>query len=329
MKYRSTLTLLFFFIIGITIHAQRAIKESDFSKKRILSFDTRLSNDLRADKDTLFNTVFFDDCSQEELGTTGVQEQWGTVSGMNGYGDREKAQRLTSNSFSTYQVNWVVLFFAFAEGDDGDVYIRIYEADSNGAPSKEVGSQVIKVSDIQINDTVAVPTLIMFESPPLVTTNEFFVSVDFEVLYESETTEVALLNTVDGCGDGTDTWEQWSDDSWVSYKDAWDFDTDLLVIAEVEEAETSSIDEIFTTNSQAFPSPASDQVNIEYNLNEKKDIQLQVYSIDGQLVYNQYYPDQIPGQRTQTIELQDWNSGLYVYHIRTDRQQSTGKIIVK
>jgi len=100
-------------------------------------------------------------------------EQGGTVSGVNGFMDLEKAQRMiyTTGNFS---VTSILAFFGEANViGDGNLSAKIYEVDeTTNGPGVLVGtSDAIKVSEINLDPEFVVPTPFIFSNPAPVAGN--------------------------------------------------------------------------------------------------------------------------------------------------------------
>lgn len=70
-------------------------------------------------------------------------------------------------------------------------------------------------------------------------------------------------------------------------------------------------------NFQMFPNPASDQVNVTFDLAEKSTVNLEIYSVDGRLVY-QLASGTFQGQTKFTIPTKEFNSGVYILKLNTN-----------
>jgi chitinase len=69
-------------------------------------------------------------------------------------------------------------------------------------------------------------------------------------------------------------------------------------------------------NFEMFPNPASDQVNVTFDLAEKSSVNLEIYSVDGRLVY-QLPAGTFQGQTKITIPTKEFNSGIYILKLST------------
>jgi chitinase len=70
-------------------------------------------------------------------------------------------------------------------------------------------------------------------------------------------------------------------------------------------------------NFEMFPNPASDQVNVTFDLAEKSTVNLEIYSVDGRLVY-QLASGTFQGQTKLSIPTKEFNSGIYILKLSTN-----------
>ena len=70
-------------------------------------------------------------------------------------------------------------------------------------------------------------------------------------------------------------------------------------------------------NFEMFPNPASDLVNVTFDLTEKSTVNLEIYSVDGRLVY-QLSSGAFQGQTKLAIPTKEFSSGIYILKLSTD-----------
>ena len=232
--------------------------------------------------DTVLGSAFSESCGNS---VTAVNSSgWGFISGMNDYGDLEKAQRLTIGP-GTFNVQEVWGFFAYAaQVNNGALRAKVYSSTPNGSPATLIATSTdIAVSDI--DDSGIVPTVFTFPSPVTVTGPEIFVSIDFSDLYATEDT-VGLWMSQDGCGDGSDAYELWEDGiSWYPFDDpsSWGAETNLLIGAVIDSDVSSTFSPLSMNGLQVYPAapnPATDDIRISYYLADASKVQIQVYGVD-------------------------------------------------
>mgnify|MGYP006366651421 FL=1 len=69
-------------------------------------------------------------------------------------------------------------------------------------------------------------------------------------------------------------------------------------------------------NFEMFPNPAADQLNVTVDLAEKSTVNLEIYSVDGRLVY-QVPSGTFQGQTKFVIPTKEFNSGIYILKLST------------
>jgi hypothetical protein len=79
--------------------------------------------------------------------------------------------------------------------------------------------------------------------------------------------------------------------------------------------------------SHVYPNPASDFVDVDYQLTSNQDFRLSFYNVIGEQV-KEFSLDR--DQRTMRISLRDFSSGMYLYQLSIDgRSVATKKLIVR
>jgi len=78
----------------------------------------------------------------------------------------------------------------------------------------------------------------------------------------------------------------------------------------------------------AFPNPATNMVHLRFLLNTKNYINIEVYNANGSLVNTPFSSTLMPAEHDITIDLTDWEKGLYIVKLRTDKIILSRKIMV-
>ncbi len=290
--------------------------------------------------DTLAPLIFEDTCSLGAFSylNSGGDGSWGFVGGMNDFIDLEKAQRFYYDKANFEVLNAIIFFASAAVVGDGVLTAKIYEIDPNtNGPGFLAGtSDALKVSDLAVDEQFIVPTIFNFSTPAVVSGTEFFVSIDFSQLYESQDT-VGILMTDINCGDGADSWELFGDgETWVPINDennSWGLDASFFMLAIVQSDGTSASKELLVGDSrirlhEAFPNPAKDEMIISYELETSAMVRIEIYSADGKLVKKMDQSRQLPGQYQKRITTQNMPSGIYLYGIVTDKGKLMNKLTI-
>ncbi|MCB0689627.1 MAG: T9SS type A sorting domain-containing protein [Saprospiraceae bacterium] len=290
------------------------------------SLPSLMHNDARNVLDTVFYPVHGDECTLEIV-TIGIQG-WGRISGMNFFGDLEKAQRLQFDGSDNFTVVGALVFFE-KPGivGDGSVNCKVYSVDpTSGAPQAIKGfSNAVKMTEIMVPDSVPVPTYFSFEQGVDVNLSEpeFFVSVDFSKLYATRDTLV-ILQTIPECGDGGNTWELHNDGiSWfpISSSFSWEINADFLINAVVDFNDpTSTSDYVSAGNLKiypAYPNPVKSEVNLKFTINELSKVEVQVFDAAGSLIEEKSMGMMPQGDHELILNTSNYSNGTYLYRIKT------------
>lgn len=169
--------------------------------------------------DTLSNIY---NIASDTLVVFGINGQWGTISGHNGFFDDAKADFYSNTT--TGEVSSVTLFVAQADAASPSSTIDVTVWDDNGAggtPGTVLGSQTVLISTLATNLGNGQPTVVNFTNPPVVT-GDFYLGIELNYTPAGDT--VALFITGERAGADTllgSAWERWSDGTWNSYGTAW------------------------------------------------------------------------------------------------------------
>ncbi len=279
----------------------------------------------RSTEETVYFPSFGDECAFD-LVTLAVDNQWGRVSGMNGFGDREKAQTLTFTGSENYRVVGAMVWFERPAIDgNGTVILKVYEpSETDGRPERLLGqSDALQVSEVVVSDSTPQPTIFTFDqsAPVLVSSPNFILSCDFFNLYQTFDTLV-LLQTISECGDGADTWELLADGQiWLNIASefSWQLNADWVMAAVVDfDDPTSDLAFIQQDRLKIFPptpSPAADQITFRFEQSTPALARLEIYDQSGQIVNHASWGVIPAGKFERTIQITDLATGVYYYRI--------------
>ena len=78
----------------------------------------------------------------------------------------------------------------------------------------------------------------------------------------------------------------------------------------------------------AYPNPAEDMVTINFNMINTDQVDIQIFNINGEMVYN--YNDRMNfGQNRVVINTQEFSNGTYYYSVQTANSVLTSKFIIQ
>lgn len=220
-------------------------------------------------------------------------DRGGYITGNNGYGDKEKmmACRLDDYHMSLpAKTDTIYALFSHKHvAGNGVVQARVYACDANGKPGALLGSSA-ELRVATINTSGVIPVAFGFASPVTITTEKFYVSVDFAGLYATGDT-LALLNVEDGCAD-TDTssaWERWEDNRLISLAESWPYRTDLAIFPSVL-ANGVAVQQTATKNDFAascYPVPAKGNMTVCFTGQEHGTAVVMLKDITGKVISRQ------------------------------------------
>jgi len=283
--------------------------------------------------------VFFptheDECSRE-LVTIGLNG-WGRVSGMNAFGDLEKAQRLRYEGTARYTVVGAFVFFERPSVvGDGSIHCKVYSVGSDAAPFAIKGfSKSVRVSQIAVADSLPTPTYFAFDGGVDVILEEpaFFLSVDLANLYQTRDT-VVVLQTNPECGLGSDTWDLFADGStWapISSSNSWEMNADYAINAVVDFDEPTNTQDYFSIGGlqlfPAYPTPSATEVRFNFSLDRPSSVEVRIFDVEGVQV-DHLAP--VPfGQGRNQINYQNQHlpAGTYIYQLKSENGAISSRFV--
>ena len=77
-----------------------------------------------------------------------------------------------------------------------------------------------------------------------------------------------------------------------------------------------------------YPNPNSGSFSVEMNIEESQNIEIQVLSINGKIVWSENYRNQA-GNRLYPINIEDHAKGIYILKVSTNRGSYTKQLIIQ
>ena len=77
-----------------------------------------------------------------------------------------------------------------------------------------------------------------------------------------------------------------------------------------------------------YPVPASNALNIEFSFDNSSDITLEMTNMMGQIIWSDLV-DRLNGKYSQTIDVKEFSSGIYLLSISTEKGKITRKIVIQ
>jgi hypothetical protein len=76
----------------------------------------------------------------------------------------------------------------------------------------------------------------------------------------------------------------------------------------------------------AFPNPSSEELNVIFNLRQREDVQLQLYTSQGRLVYQVLQPNTL--NQLYTIITRNYHPGVYILRVSSPSLQKSERIVI-
>jgi hypothetical protein len=259
----------------------------------------------------------------------------GYVVGNNGYGDQGKGQVFITNA--TIVEGAAFFFGGKSDGGNGSNVVAELRAldgttgtttagqGDQACPGTLLGSANIALSDV---DTSGMFNFVSFT--PASVNSDFYIGFNVAGFAAGDT--IGLVSSADGEGGQAElAWEQWDNGAWYSMLAAWPLDFDLAIWAIVDNASTGIEGDNFFNGVKAdvMPNPASEVANIVFDLEEMRNIDVQVIDLNGKLVYSADKGELAKGRHKITFSVEGWAEGTYFYSIGNGNSRLTKKLVVK
>lgn len=88
----------------------------------------------------------------------------------------------------------------------------------------------------------------------------------------------------------------------------------------------------YTENSsliQLYPNPATDNVNVQFDLNQNSDVEINVLNLNGQTLYSKKLNRIQKGEQNIELPVSNLSSGIYMISVKTNDGKYLGKLIKK
>ncbi len=291
--------------------------------------------------DTIFD--HFDNSLVTNYTATNAQQvPIGYVAGHNDYGDKAKLQRFDAQyGVSGPGTITELLFLFFVKSGDtaGTLKASIWN-DVNGKPGTIIGTQTFTIADIDTTDF----TSIIFTNPVIIPANQIFYA-GIEINYTS--TGVTGLSTSNDPTSGdapgltgdfadaiTHTWDQFSDNSYVSFATqpfAWGLDIALAIFPVISTTTgiSNQPSELFT-GVKNHPNPFNGSTTLDYELKKSvENVIITISDLTGRVVSTYNQTNQTAGKQSVIIDGSELAAGLYNATINADGNSTSIRMIVK
>ncbi len=77
-----------------------------------------------------------------------------------------------------------------------------------------------------------------------------------------------------------------------------------------------------------YPNPTVDEVSLNYQLQNKSNVQVNIYDLSGRLIEQVLNESQSAGKKTTSHQVSDLNNGIYIITLQVGRQVSAKKMVI-
>jgi hypothetical protein len=228
----------------------------------------------------------------------------------------------------------IIVGTAKAEGT-GIVTAKIYgENATTKGPSTQIG-----VSATKGLGTFTGSDVITFGTPVNLTTGNFFAAIESPAMGGAGMDTLCILSTSFGCS-STDSLS-WVFDvvspavfaaGWSSVKTAFNpnGNLDLLIfpVVDITTGINNSISKGNLTLLAAFPNPATNDITINFGLNQSSKVEIEVYDVTGKIVSAVKLDNLEAGNHSSKLNTANLNAGVYMYSVKSDNAKMFSKFTI-
>lgn len=261
----------------------------------------------------------------------------GYVTGVNSYGDYAKAQQFPVQD--GYYVEGFLVWVGAKEivQDSDSLRAVLYDLDgSNGTttagsgqtcPNSVLASVKMDMADV---DTSGNFTPAMFKDS-VICTDDYATGLDLTSLKDDT---LGVIHSDTGDANASElAWEQWSDGNWYTFlaDTSWQMDVDMAFLPVVDMSTQNINEQDFVNNirMENYPNPASDIVNIDYQIKTDADVKIRVLDMSGKIVKKVDLGHKSSGQHKATISTENLESGMYLYMLESGNNRLAKRMMVK
>jgi hypothetical protein len=242
------------------------------------------------------------------------------------------------NVVGNVNVTDVLVATVIAEGT-GNVSAKIYSENlTTKAPNAQVGVTATKAfSSFSGGGYDA----ITFGTPVALTTGNFFASIESPVIGGAGLDTLCILSTVGGCSStdslswtfatvtppsaGAAIGAGWS--SVMGGNSANNLDFLIFPVVDITTG-LNSVSKGNLTLLAAFPNPASNDITINFGLNQSSKVEIEVYDVTGKMVNSIKLDNLEAGNHSSKINTSNLNAGVYMYSVKSDNAKMFSKFTV-
>ena len=319
-------------------------QQNKINTKAISGTDVNITEDIAASIATATTTTIrppsyaASNCTLTLSYATGsITTIGGYIAGNNKYGDMEKAMKYSLNTNSLAlpgTISQVLLYIGSKKAGGpgtGVLSVKVY-ADNASVPGTLLGTSSTKPISTLTTQSYT-NNAFTFTTPVALTTDVFFVSVDFS---NANLDTLSLVSTKSGATcvstSSLSAWEMDQNGAWEKIATNWGGLTiDLGIFPVITSEKSVGINDLLGTNIsllQSFPNPASNELSINFGLNQPSKVEIEIYDVTGKMVSISKLTKLDAGNHNTTLDVSNLNSGLYFYSIKSENTKLFRKFMV-
>ncbi len=264
------------------------------------------------------------------------------LAGNNSYNDKEVLMRYALHDYNTLlpaAVDTVKALFGRKHiFGNGNLRAKIYACDTDGNPTALLGtSMVITVNKV---DTAGGLTRFGFATPVTITSDSFFVAVDFSSLYATGDS-VALLSTDSACATakaGSAAWSRISDGNYFAFADtvnnwgnAYDVGIFPHLSATAGPVVPTGISNVAQNSFAAtvYPVPATNKVTVAYTAQDNSSTVICLRDVTGKTIATCKMQTIMGSVYETSFAVSHLSRGLYFVELSSGNNKSLIKLSVQ
>lgn len=160
---------------------------------------------------------------------------------------------------------------------------------------------------------------------------DYAIGLDFSGIVDDT---LGLITTEDGDALGTElSWNQWSDHTWHTILEPLNYHMDLdLGIFPITDMSSAGISRNYYIEdiklSQNQPNPAISSTLIQYELNNRGRVSIEIYDLSGRILKTFDEGIQDAGQHNVIIDTDGFLKGTYYYSLKVENHRLTKKMTI-
>lgn len=287
--------------------------------------------------DTIFPGFFESPCS-DTAQIFSLANDGGFVMGTNAFGDLLKGQRFIHTNDGPFVIDKVNVAFALLDSSalDRSVSIDIFNDPLSGGEFLGTSDSIL-VRDLVITSGFVDYTEFSFSDSIVMANDSFIIMVDLSDTYTDTSTFMAIYQSDNGCGDGSNAFEffidQNDDVAFGTIAGNWNSGPDMPLNSEMyafvvidQEPPTSTRQLSADYQSRVAPNPTSGPATIDFRARTAGDYRAILTDLNGRNLFDARLGNQF-GQSRFNLDLSDLPAGLYLYHLDGPEGRQTGKLI--